>query len=240
MNWISLRHRIDAQKKCATGYSCGASCISMNKTCRKSPGAGPNRQKMQRILALAAGKEGGPAMGGGARAREGSKEREQQSPAAKGPAKAMTTRELRAAVLKAFGVKTTAALLANKSFRRLTAGDEPRTFKGKNENEEWRQIYRRLIAVPRDERNLPDGGSVINGIDILKNFRPWVAFGLDPETAKNSDIDKAFRKLATKHHPDAGGDRRVFERLVSMKNSLKAMRGDALQRRLDALRTQCY
>lgn len=68
----SLQERLDALKrKCATGYSCGASCISMNKRCRKTPSAGANQQKMQRILALAAGKEGGPAMSGGARAKEG-------------------------------------------------------------------------------------------------------------------------------------------------------------------------
>jgi hypothetical protein len=47
----TLVARIDAVKrKCATGYSCGASCISMNKVCRKAPGAGPAQQKMQRIL----------------------------------------------------------------------------------------------------------------------------------------------------------------------------------------------
>jgi hypothetical protein len=52
---ISLQHRIDAlRRKCSTGYSCGSSCISMSKQCRKTPGAGPGQQKMQRILALAA------------------------------------------------------------------------------------------------------------------------------------------------------------------------------------------
>jgi hypothetical protein len=51
----SFQQRIDAMKrKCATGYSCGSSCISMSKQCRKTPGAGPGQQKMQRILALAA------------------------------------------------------------------------------------------------------------------------------------------------------------------------------------------
>ena len=51
---VSLQHRIDAlRRKCSTGYSCGASCISMNKQCRKTPGAGPGQQKMRRILALA-------------------------------------------------------------------------------------------------------------------------------------------------------------------------------------------
>jgi hypothetical protein len=50
-----LEARIDAlRRKCSTGYGCGSSCISMSKQCRKTPGAGPGQQKMQRILALAA------------------------------------------------------------------------------------------------------------------------------------------------------------------------------------------
>lgn len=239
----AAHNRNDAVKrKCATGYSCGASCISMSKTCRKTPGAGPNQQKMKRILLLAAGKEGGLAISGGARAKEagaaGGGEGE-QAPAAKGPAKRVGQKEMREAVLKRFGVATPADLLKDKIYQMSTVGDRQRNLKGGNAANEWRELYRRFVAVPKDERNLPEGGSVINGIDIMKNFRPWVVFGLDPKTAKKPDIDKAFRKLAMKHHPDMGGDRKVFEKLVSMKNSLKAFRTDALQRRLDALRARC-
>ena len=244
----ALQKRNDAVKrKCATGYSCGASCISMNKICRKSPGSSGNQQKMQRILALAAGEDGGPAMSGGARAKEGGtgvSGRGEMASGAKGPsgssrAKPMTVSEMRSAVFKTFNVKSVAALMANKNFQQSVVGDNPRTLKGKNAEEEWRQLYRRFVAVPRDERGLKEGGSVINGIDILKNFRPWVVFQLDPKTAKKADIDKAFRKLAMKHHPDAGGNREVFEKLVSMKNSMKALRKDTLQARLDALRARC-
>jgi hypothetical protein len=242
----ALQQRLDATKrKCATGYSCGSSCISMSKQCRKTPGAGPGQQKMQRILALAAGKDGGPAVSGGARPKAatagsgGAASTEQPASGGTGGAKPMTTREVQSAVLKAFNVKSTSALLANQDFQMSTEGDKPRTFKGQNAQEEWRQLYRRFVAVPRDERGLKEGGSVINGIDILKNFRPWVVFGLDPKTATKADVDKAFRRLAMKHHPDAGGDRQVFEKLVSMKNSLKAMRKDAFQQRLDALRARC-
>ena len=240
-------HRADATKrKCATGYSCGASCIAMGKVCRKTPG-GANQQKMQRILALAAGKDDGPAMSGGARAKApttgGGAAKGGPRPASaangSGGANAPTTQEMRSAVFKVFEVKSTAALLANPDFRDSTAGDPARTFKGKNANEEWRQVYRAFVGVPKDERNLKEGGSVINGINILKNFRPWHVFQLDPKTAKKADIDKAFRKLAMKHHPDAGGDRKVFEKLVAMKNSLKAMRKDSLLARLDALRARC-
>jgi hypothetical protein len=235
-------NRNDAvRRKCATGYSCGSSCISMSKQCRKTPSGGPSQQKMQRILALAAGKEGGPAVSGGARPRAASAAGGDGPASNEKPAgvKPMSIREMRSAVHKVFNVKSTAAMLANKNYQQSIIGDEPRTLKGNNAEEEWRQLYRRFVAVPRDERGLKDGGSVINGIDILKNFRPWVVFGLDPKTAKNADIDKAFRKLAMKHHPDAGGDRKVFEKLVLMKNSLKALRTDGMQQRLDALRACC-
>jgi hypothetical protein len=237
--------RIDAVKRqCRTGYSCGASCIAMGKVCRKTP-SGANQQKMTRILALAAGKEGGPAVSGDARAKEAPSSRGGSEKASegqgKGPAstaKPMTIREMRSAVFKSFNVKSTAALMANKNFQQSVVGDKPRTLKGKNAEEEWRQLYRRFVSVPRDERGLKDGGSVINGVDILKNFRPWVAFGLDPKKATKADVDKAFRKLAMKHHPDAGGDRKVFEKLVSMKNSVKALMDSALEARLDALRAR--
>jgi hypothetical protein len=235
--------RTDAVKrKCATGYSCGSSCISMSKQCRKTPGAGPGQQKMKRILLLAAGKEGGLAISGGARAKEAGAAGGgggEQAPAAKGPGKRVGQKEMREAVLKKFGVATPADLLKDKLYQMSTVGDRQRNLKGGNAANEWRELYRRFVAVPKDERNLPEGGSVINGIDIMKNFRPWAVFGLDPKTAKKPDIDKAFRKLALKHHPDVGGDRKVFEKLVSMKNSLKAFRIDALQSRLDALRARC-
>jgi hypothetical protein len=235
-------HRADATKrKCATGYSCGASCISMSKQCRKTPGAGPAQQKMRRILALAAGKEGGPAVSGGARAKETGTPAggggEEQASAAKG--RRVGQKEMREAVLKHFRVATPAELLKDKNYQMSTVGDRQRIFKGGNAANEWRELYRRFIAVPMDERNLPEGGSVINGVDILKNFRPWVAFGLDPKKATKADVDKAFRKLALKHHPDAGGDRKVFEKLVSMKNSVKALMDSAFQARLDALRARC-
>jgi hypothetical protein len=55
-SFAALQQRIDAAKrKCVTGYSCGAGCISMNKRCLKTPGSPAGKQKMKRVLALAAG-----------------------------------------------------------------------------------------------------------------------------------------------------------------------------------------
>jgi len=259
-SFAALQQRIDAAKrKCTTGYSCGAGCISMKKQCRKNPSAGPGQQKMKRVLALAAGKEGGSGMSGGAQQKalppaggsggaQAAKEKPAKGKPAKGkPAAAasgktgpMTTQELRSPVLKYFGVRSADALLKNKNFQHSILGDDSSpTFKGPKAADEWRQMYRRFIAVPRDERGQKEGGSVINGIDVMKNFRPWVVFGLDPKKASKGDVDKAFRKLALKHHPDVGGDRKVFEKLLSMKNSVKALMDSALQARIDALIARC-
>ena len=52
----SLQERIDALKrKCSTGYGCGSSCISLRKECRTSPGSAIGKQRLKRLLALAAG-----------------------------------------------------------------------------------------------------------------------------------------------------------------------------------------
>ena len=43
------------------------------------------------------------------------------------------------------------------------------------------------------------------------------------ETASEEDVKSSFRKLAKVHHPDVGGDARVFERLQKMRDSLVAL-----------------
>jgi hypothetical protein len=54
----ALHHRIDAlRRKCSTGYSCGSSCISIRKECRTSPGSSIGKQRLKRLLALAAGEK---------------------------------------------------------------------------------------------------------------------------------------------------------------------------------------
>ena len=54
----ALQHRLDAlRRKCSTGYSCGASCISLRKECRVSPGSSIGKQRLKRLLALAGGEK---------------------------------------------------------------------------------------------------------------------------------------------------------------------------------------
>ena len=52
----SLQERIDAiKRKCSTGYGCGSACISLRKECRTSPGSAIGKQRLKRLLELAAG-----------------------------------------------------------------------------------------------------------------------------------------------------------------------------------------
>ncbi|WP_228016570.1 J domain-containing protein, partial [Leptolyngbya ectocarpi] len=127
--------------------------------------------------------------------------------------------ELKKAVCQAFDCSNYQALKKNKAFKLAIAG---RDFNFRSK-EPWRILYREWVRVPENERN-EIGPSTINGIDVLKNFRPWHVFQLDAKTATADDINGAFRQLAKKHHPDAGGDRRVFEELQKMRDSLLLMR----------------
>ena len=78
-----------------------------------------------------------------------------------------------------------------------------------------------MDSVPEEERN-KTGATCINGIDVLENFRPWHVFNLDSKTASKEDVKNSFRNLAKVHHPDVGGDARVFERLQKMRDSVLA------------------
>ncbi|MGF1569020.1 MAG: J domain-containing protein [Nodosilinea sp.] len=127
--------------------------------------------------------------------------------------------ELKEAVCQAFNCSDYKSLKKNKAFKLATAG------RGFNFSykEPWLTLYREWVRVPENERN-EIGPNTINGIDVLKNFRPWQVFQLDPKTATADDINSAFRQLAKKHHPDAGGDRKVFEELQKMRDSLLLLR----------------
>jgi hypothetical protein len=129
-------------------------------------------------------------------------------------------KDIKAGVMEAFGAKNWKELKANPNFRMgvLSGRGEGNDFNPRSEKD-WRQAYRTFAGVPKDERN-EKGSTVINGVDIMKNFRPWHAFELDPKTATVDDINKAYRRLAKKYHPDVGGDRDVFEQIGKMRESL--------------------
>ena len=133
-------------------------------------------------------------------------------------AKAITMTTAKKAVLHKFGCKNATELRKNKTFVMSMTGEEI-SLKTKDD---WMKLYRRWVAVPEDERN-KSGPTCINGIDVLQNFRPWHVFGLDPKKATAEDVKASFRNLVKVHHPDAGGDPRVFERLQKMRDSVLAL-----------------
>ena len=132
--------------------------------------------------------------------------------------KAMTMAAAKKAVLGKFECKTVSELRKNKTFSMSMTGEEI----GLKTKADWMRLYRRWIGVPESERNQV-GPACINGIDVLENFRPWHVFGLDPKVATQADVKASFRELVKTHHPDVGGDARVFERLQKMRDSVLAM-----------------
>ena len=132
--------------------------------------------------------------------------------------KALTATAMRKAVLEKFECSTVTELRKNKTFAMAFTGEKV----GLKTTEDWRKQYRKWIAVPEDERG-QKGPACVNGIDVLENFRPWHVFGLDSSTATTDDIKESYRQLVKTHHPDMGGDARVFERLQKMRDSLIAL-----------------
>lgn len=54
--FAALGARIDAaRKRCNTGYSCGSTCISLQKECRSKPTSAISRERIQRLQQLARG-----------------------------------------------------------------------------------------------------------------------------------------------------------------------------------------
>ena len=132
--------------------------------------------------------------------------------------KALTMTAAKKAVLIKFECKNVTELRKNKTFAMAFPGEKvPLT-----NTEDWKTQYRKWIGVPEDERE-NTGATCINGIDVLENFRPWHVFGLSAHTASSDDVKESFRQLAKTHHPDMGGDARVFERLQKMRDSLLAL-----------------
>ncbi|WP_338429307.1 J domain-containing protein [Synechococcus elongatus] len=123
--------------------------------------------------------------------------------------------ELKAAVCKAFNCSNITQLKQQEAFKVAIEG---RNYNLRSKAP-WLELYREWVGVPTNERN-ETGPTCINGIDVLKNFRPWIVFGLDPKKATAKDIKDAFRKLAKEHHPDTGGNPEVFSKLQQMRDSI--------------------
>ena len=53
----------------------------------------------------------------------------------------------------------------------------------------------------------------------------YAALGV-PKTASAAEIKQAFRKLASQHHPDKGGDQEKFKRLTRSYELVMKSRGE--------------
>ena len=113
------------------------------------------------------------------------------------PPKPPAATEVKNKVLAHFPCKTVSQLRKDKNFQLSMTGEEV-ALKTKDD---WLVLYRRFVGIPANERNREDGPTVINGIDVLQHFRPWVVFGLDPKTASADEVREAFRRLIQVHHP---------------------------------------
>lgn len=132
-------------------------------------------------------------------------------------------KDMQAEIASAWGEKSWKALQKNPTFQMELDGMAERGLKAGSE-ELTRKLYRRHVGRPHDEQN-PDANKhgVINGVDVKRNFLPWKVFDLNPKTATKDDVKKAFRRLSKQYHPDVGGDREIFERLKTMKESLDVL-----------------
>jgi curved DNA-binding protein CbpA len=128
--------------------------------------------------------------------------------------------DLKEAIYKHFGVKNTDELKKSERFKMATDGMDKLNF---NPKQTWEMLYRKWIDILPNETN-EEGYGCINGIDIFNYSRPWQVFNLDSKTATQDDIKTAFRQLSKIYHPDnqETGDRKIFERLTQMYNSLIA------------------
>ena len=108
-----------------------------------------------------------------------------------------------------------AAGVTKKGNNGAAQGRQPRT------RSDWERIYRNTIGVPQSDRNRRSGPGIFRGIDIHNNSRARYVFGLGA-TATKDQINQAFRQLAKRAHPDAGGRAKDMARLTQMRDSLLA------------------
>jgi isoleucyl-tRNA synthetase len=133
------------------------------------------------------------------------------------PQKNLSLRDLKERVLSYFEVLKVQDLKKSGRFRCVFEVELP-VFDFRRRST-WEIIYRRCLGVLPGEEHITGDGH-INGI----YFRPWEVFGLDPKTASEKDLRKAYWQLAEYYHPDNPhtGDRRIFERIENMYQSLLA------------------
>lgn len=126
--------------------------------------------------------------------------------------------ELKQSVYERFKVSNTSELRKSGAFKMATDGMDKLDFRLK---ETWETLYRKFIDILPNEKN-EEGYGCINGINVLKYFKPWQVFGLDPKTATKDDVKVSYYQLSKIYHPDNSetGDRDIFEQIEAMYKSI--------------------
>ena len=233
--------------KCNKGRPCGMSCIANNRNCKQNPqgdveealkqavgsgsqgsGGASSKQAAETVSTGVSGLKGNEiVVYTGSKGSNGSPSGQTETPyfdlTPDPGTKKMSIRELRSAIFKEFNVKNQRELMRSGLFKMATDGGIDL------DNEyEIRSVYRRFVGLPRDEANPPPGPSVINGVNIMRNFLPWDALGFKTQSDVNvstaASVKAAYRKAVLENnlHPDLGGDPRIFDQLTLMRDSLLA------------------
>lgn len=232
-----------AGKKCNTGRPCGRSCIAKTKNCRINT-QGSVKEALDRAVATGGGRnassptaatgaanpsegllgsttaivkyQGKTGMPGDAKKEQGNDGYFQIGVPDPGTKK-MSTKALQRGLMDKFSVSSMKELRANPYFS-IWLADNPGIKLG--DNWEIRSAYRQWVGLPTDETNPPPGIATVNNVNIMRNFLPHEAFGLDRQNFTRAELKSGFRRAVMGRHPDQGGDRKVFERLKLMHDSL--------------------
>jgi Uncharacterized protein conserved in bacteria (DUF2213)/DnaJ domain len=196
------------------GGKCGRGWVGVKGSCKRMTKGGDRTSAQKSALKEFAQ---GQRVKNSARNGESSRTKKPVVQKSSAPKVKLSKTQVEGKVLEHYKVNSINDLKKNGQFRMATSGLGKLDLKKKSDLE---RVYRKTIGILPGEDS-ETGRGAINGINILKYDMPWKAFGLDPKTATDDDIKKAYRDLSKKYHPDRpGGDAEVFDKINTFYKSL--------------------